>query len=425
MERKKVYITGIGVISSIGNDRETVVQNLKSLNHGFSPYQAFEDDELAEVKLVGLVKDFDVESSEYEDWSFPSQYRIRRDVLRGLAPHGVYAYCAMQQAIEDARLTDEDISNPDTGIYTSSAGSPKILTYNVNRMRHLGPMRCSPTAIVSAISGTLSFNFVASFKILGNSCGFSSACASSAHAIGYAADDIALGRQKRMFIVAGEDANHESILPFAGMRTLSLESDPEKASCPFDKNRNGFVSAGGGIVLTLESEDEVERRGVTPYAELLGWGQASDGHNVAISHPEGLGLSRAIRMSLSNSSIKAEDVDYINAHATSTIIGDVSEGKAITDVFGSQGLRPKISSTKAITGHGLSLAGAFEAAIVCLSLRADITPGSAHIRNLDTQFENLNIMRESESTAPEITLSNSSGFGGANVSLVFKKISSP
>ncbi len=421
MERNRVYVSGVGIISSIGNDRESVLQSLRSLQHGFSSYQPFEDDDLAEVQFVGLVKEFDVESSDYEDWSFPSPYKIRRETLRGLGPHGVYCYCAMQQAIQDCHLTEEEISNPDTGIYTSSAGSPMMLTYNVNRMRRLGPMRCSPTGIVSSISGTLSFNLVANFKIQGSSCGFSSACASSGHALGYAFDDIAQGRQKRMFVVAGEDANYESILPFAGMRALSLEGDPERASCPFDTARNGFVSAGGGIALVLESEDEVNRRGVEPYAEFIGWGQASDGHNVAISHPEGYGLARAMKLAVANSEIDAGEIDYINAHATSTIIGDSSEGKAIIDVFDSQGLKPKISSTKAITGHGLSLASALEAAIVSLSIQAGITPGSAHIRNLDPIFEPLNIIRETESESPSVAMSNSSGFGGANVSLVFRR----
>jgi len=420
MDQRKVYLTGIGIVSSIGNNAEEVTESLAEMRHGFSRYQKFDDNPKADVQLVGTVKGFDVESTDFEDWKIPSPYKIRREILRGLAPHGVYGYCAMEQAIQDAGLEPDEVSNPETGIYTSSAGSPLLLHSNLVKMDNFGPMRCSPTGIVSSISGTLSFNLVAIFKIQGSSCGFSSACASSGHSIGFAFDEIACGRQDRMFVAAGEDANFESVLPFAGMRALSLRGDPEEASCPFDKGRNGFVSAGGGVVMVLESEEEVQRRGINPYAEILGWGQSSDGHNVAMSHPEGVGLARAIKLALKSSGKEPGDIDYINAHATSTIVGDLSEGKAIESVFNTVGATPRISSTKGLTGHGLSLASGLEAAIVGLSMNAGFTPGSAHIKELDTSFEPLNIIRENDSTPPKIALSNSSGFGGANVSLVFR-----
>ncbi|MAM91799.1 MAG: beta-ketoacyl synthase [Opitutaceae bacterium] len=424
MERKRVFITGLGIVSGIGNDLKSVAASLRSLEHGFSvfpAYSPYEDDDSGAVKLVSSPGGFEVDSLDFEDWTYPSEYRIRREELRGLAPHGLYAYCAMKQAIGDASLDEDEVSNITTGIYTASGGSTRMIYSNIQRMRELGPMRCSPTGIVSSISGTLSFNLVAIFKILGNSSGFSSACASSGHALGFAYDDIALGRQDRMFVAAGEDVNYESVVPFTGMRALSLERDPGRASCPFDKSRNGFVSAGGAAVLVLESEDEVARRGSTPYAELAGWGQASDGHNVAISHPEGRGLVRAMELAFSSADVKPNDIDYINAHATSTIIGDASEGKAIQEVFGEARGLPKISSTKAITGHGLSLASAMEGAIVSLAMKEGFTPGSAHIEELDPVFGDLNIIRDTEMVSPECALSNSSGFGGANVALVFKK----
>ncbi len=425
MERKRVFITGLGVVSSIGNDTAILVESLRNLKHGFKafpPYHPYKDDPAALVKWISAPSDFEVDSTDFEDWKYPSRYKIRREVLRGFAPHGLYTYCAMKQALEDAALEEEDISNYETGIYTSSGGSPRLLCNNMERMREIGATRCSPTGIVSAIAGTLSFNLVANFKILGNSCGFSSACASSGHALGYAYDDVSLGRQSRMFVAAGEDVNFESVIPFTGMRALSLEVDPTRASCPFDEKRNGFVCAGGGAALVLENEDEVERRGSTPYAELVGWGQSSDGHNVAISHPEGSGLIRALSNAFRSAGIEAGEVDYINAHATSTLIGDASEGKALDKIFTSQGYRPKVSSTKAITGHGLSLASALEATIVSLAMKEGFTPGSAHIQNLDPQFEKLNIIRETETTAPKLAISNSSGFGGANVTLVFRGV---
>jgi len=222
-------------------------------------------------------------------------------------------------------------------------------------MHSQGVMRCSPMGIVASIAGTVNFNLVAHFKIKGASTGFSSACASSAHAIGFAYDEIALGRQKRMFVVGAEDGNADSILPFAGMRALSLQTDPNKASRPFDVARDGFVGTGGGTVLVLESEEEVVRRGVKPYCEIAGWGQASDGYNVAISHPEGTGLRSAIERALKSARVEPGAVDYINAHGTSTPIGDISEAKAVRAVFSPSGSKPALSSTKALTGHGLWL----------------------------------------------------------------------
>jgi len=417
MSHQRVFITGIGLVSSIGNDAESVLRSLKELSHGFEPYPDSGAPISHDVKLAGTVKEFELGGEDFEDWVLPKRYAIRREVLRSLPPHGVYAYAAMQQAIEQAALSEADISNLDTGMYTSSGGSPRLMHKSMTRMYQKGPMRCPPTSIVASISGTLSFNFVAHFKILGSSCGFSSACASSGHAIGYAYDDLAMGRQKRMFVLAGEDLNDESVLPFSGMRALSLESDPARASCPFDARRNGFVSTGGAAALVLETEEEVQRRGLAPYAEILGWGQASDGHNVAMSHPQGRGLAQSMRLALQSSGLARDDVEYVNAHATSTVVGDASEGRAIKEVFGSEGSGPGISSTKALTGHGLSLASALEAGIVALSMREGITPGSAHIQRLDPEFEGLNILRDTRAQGPRRAISNSSGFGGANVTV--------
>jgi 3-oxoacyl-[acyl-carrier-protein] synthase-1 len=288
-------------------------------------------------------------------------------------------------------------------------------------MLQVGVMRCSPLGIVASIAGTLNFNLVATFKILGASCGFSSACASSSHALGFAYDEIALGRQKRMFVVGAEDCNTDSILPFAGMRALSLQTSPDLASRPFDVRRDGFVGTGGGAVLVVESEDEVERRGARTYCEIAGWGQASDGYNVAISHPEGTGLRAAMNNALRQTGIEPEAVDYVNAHATSTPIGDTSEAKALAAVFKEASMRPAVSSTKALTGHGLSLSGAMETAFCALALKEGFIPGSAHIANLDPSCEGLNVIRATLSQQPRLVLNNSSGFGGANVCIVLRQ----
>jgi 3-oxoacyl-[acyl-carrier-protein] synthase-1 len=224
-----------------------------------------------------------------------------------------------------------------------------------------------------------------------------------------------------MFVVGGEDGNRDAILPFAGMRTLSLQSDPALASRPFDVARDGFVGTGGGVVLVLESGEEVARRGVEPYCEILGWGQASDGYNVAISHPDGAGSRLAMENALAASRVAPGEVDYVNAHATSTLIGDVSEARALRAVFGGNGARPAISSTKALTGHGLSLAGAMEVGFCCLMMREGFVAGSAHIAKLDPSCDGLNILRTTRAGAPKVVLKNSSGFGGANVALLLRR----
>lgn len=266
----RAFITGLGFITSIGNDAATVTKSLRELRHGLELYAPFQNSEIP-VKVAAPVKDFFTDSVDVEDWTFPAGIVIKREVLRGMSPHVVYAWCAMQQAIADAKLGGAEVSNEATGLYAASGGSPFLMGHMLERMHKQGVMRCPPLGIVASISGTVQFNLVAHFKIKGSSCGFASACASSSHALGFAYDDLVTGRQKRMFVVGAEDGNMDAILPFAGMRALSLSTDPSMASRPFDAGRDGFVGTGGGVVLVLETEEEVIRRGVTPYCEVAGW----------------------------------------------------------------------------------------------------------------------------------------------------------
>jgi 3-oxoacyl-[acyl-carrier-protein] synthase-1 len=416
----RIFITGLGFVTSIGNEAAEVSRSLKELRHGFELYPPFQKPGIP-CKVVGTVKGFDTSSVDPEDWKWPARYSIRREHLRTMAPHGLYGHCAMLQAVADARLTEAEVSNPETGLFAASGGSPFLTHHHHDRLRQHGVMRCSPLGIVSSIVGTLNFNLVAAFGIRGSSCGFSSACASSAHALGYAWDELALGRQRRMFVVGGEDGNTDAILPFAVMRTLSLQTDPALASRPFDSARDGFVGTGGAAVVVLETEDEASRRGASPYCEVLGWGQASDGYNVAISHPEGAGLRQAMERALAATRVAPEEIDYVNAHATSTLIGDISEARALRAIFAKGGSRPAISSTKALTGHGLSLGGAMEVGFCALALREGFIPGSAHLTRLDPECDGLNVIRETEMRPAATVLKNSSGFGGANVSLLLKR----
>lgn len=414
-----IWITGAGFISSIGNDKSTVLTNLKELRHGIE-CPGFLKTDSSPVKVAGTLKGFDVESSDPEDWLYPEQYRVPRAILRSFSPHVLYAWCAIQQAIQDAALSDNDLKDPEVGLYTASGGSMRSIHKHFQKMDQRGVMACNPLAIVASIAGTLSFNLVAALGIRGSSTGMVSACASSGHSLGMALDEIRLGRQKRMLVVGAEDCNFESIVPFCGMRALSLEPDPSKASRPFDRKRNGFVGTGGAVSLVLEKESEALRRGATPYAKFLGWGQGSDGHNVAISHPDGRGLEDAMGNALKDASVTPDQIDYINAHAPSTPIGDASEMKALNTVFAK--VDPvKVSSTKALTGHGLSLSSIMEAGFCCLALREGFLPGSANVQDVDPAIGRLDLLRESTDTGVSQIMSNSSGFGGANVSLVFGK----
>ena len=418
----RVFVTGLGFISSIGNDENTVVDSLRHLRHGIELFEPLQVPE-SPVKLAAPVKEFDVDSFDPEDWTYPSQYRLRRETLRSFSPHVLYAYCSMKQAIETAGLSDVDVSNSDTGIYTASAGSSRFLYKSLEKMYKRGIMRCNPLNIVSSVAGTVSFNLVSNFQIQGVSTGFASACASSGHALGFAFEEVRRGKQKRMFVVGAEDCNFDSIVPFAVMRALSLSDDPDSAARPFDKKRAGFVSSGGGVTMILESEEEVARRGAYIYGEMVGWGQASDGHNVAISHPEGLSLQNAMRLALKDAGIEAAEIQYLNAHAPSTPIGDLSEVLAMKQVFGGMD-GPMISSTKALSGHGLSLSSILESGICMLAYKCGFVPGSANIDELMDEAEGLNIIRETVEARPEYMMSNSSGFGGANTSLIFRSCQS-
>ena len=415
-----VWITGMGLITSIGNDRSSVLESLRDMKHGIESPTMLQVEE-SPVKVAGTVKEFNVNSSDPEDWIYPSKYRVPRATLRSFSPHVLYAWCALQQAIEDANLSEEEIQDPNSGLYTSSGGSMRSIHKHFEKMDRRGVMACNPLAIVASIAGTLTFNLVAALGVRGSSTGLVSACASSGHALGTALDEIRLGRQKRMLVVGAEDCNFESIVPFCGMRALSLESDPNQASRPFDVKRNGFVGTGGSVCLVLETQSEAEKRGAVPYARFLGWGQASDGHNVAISHPEGRGLRDAMTNALNDAKVESDEIDYVNAHAPSTSIGDASEMKALKSVFPAP-QAVKVSSTKALTGHGLSLSSIMEAAFCCLALKEGFLPGSANVTEPDPELEHLDLLRTSTDIQANRIMSNSSGFGGANVSVVLEKV---
>ena len=415
----RVVITGLGFITSIGNSRQEVVASLREGRTGVERFAEFADPGIP-VKLAGTVKGFTFPSTDFEDWTYPSWYKLTREALRPMAPNTLFAYFAMRQAIDDAGLGMETVSNPRTGLMCASGGSMWMAYANYDIMLNRGVTRCPPMGIINSIPGSLYVNLVPLFRIKGPSVGFSSACSSSAHALGAAVDLIRSGRQTTVFVCGAEDCNKFSILPFAAVRALSVQTDPEKSPCAFDRKRDGFVGTGGAAVLVVEALESAQARGAHIHAEVLGWGQASDGYNVLASDPAGDGLARTMEMAIGNAGLAPEDIEYVNAHATSTPFGDASEVNALKRVFMGEH-RPYVSSTKSLTGHGLSLAGAMEAGFCCLTLEEKFVPVSAHITELDPMCEGVNIVTDPVEAAPRIVMNNSSGFGGTNVSVVLRR----
>lgn len=416
----RVVISGLGFVTAIGNDASAVAVSLRELRTGIERYPFLPDTELP-VKVAGTIKGFDTTTPQWTAWRWPEGYSFAREALRGLPPHGLYALCAIEQLIRDAKLTPTELRSDETGLFCASAGSPRLLRLLLNQIHDSRGERIPPLGIVSTIAGTLNFNLAAQFGIRGAVAGFSSACASTSHAIGYAMDEIALGRQTRMLVVGGEDLSFESTIPFHGMRALSRNADPASASRPFDRRRDGFVGTGGAAALLLEDSAAAQNRGAPIYAEVLGWGQAADGYNVANSDPEGAGLANAMRRALRAARVAPTEVDYVNAHATSTPVGDASEAKALRAVFTAAGAHPAVSSTKALTGHGLSFCGAMETGFCALSLAQGFVPGAANLQERDPECEGLHLPTTTQFTSPRIVLKNTSGFGGSNVCLVLRR----
>ena len=249
-------ITGLGFVSSIGHSRADVIRAVRELRHGIAPWQPVPGIELP-TKVAGLVRGFDVSSENPVAWTWPAEFDLDPAAVRPMPPHGVYALAAVRQAVAEAGLSGAELGDGGTGLYCASGGSPRFQRLHFKKLEASGWRRAHPHAIVSSIAGALNFHLGAALGIRGVCCGFSSACASGSHALGFALDEIRLGRQQRMIVVAAEDLNAESALPFTGMGALTENSDPDTASRPFDRQRDGFVPAGGAVALVLENAAEL------------------------------------------------------------------------------------------------------------------------------------------------------------------------
>ena len=403
---RRVVVTGMGIVSSIGNNTEEVTASLREAKSGIS--RAEEYAELGFRCQVHGAPKIDVESL------------VDRRAMRFHGRGTAWNHIAMDQAIADAGLSEDEVSNDRTGIIMGSGGpSTRTIVDSADITREKGPKRVGPFAVPKAMSSTASATLATFFKIKGINYSISSACATSNHCIGNAFEMIQYGKQDRMFAGGCEDLDWTLSVLFDAMGAMATKYNdtPATASRAYDKNRDGFVIAGGAGVLVLEDLETALARGAKIYGEIVGYGATSDGYDMVA--PSGEGAIRCMKMALSTVKTK---IDYINPHATSTPAGDAPEIDAIRQVFGSGDACPPIAATKSLTGHSLGATGVQEAIYSLLMMQNNFICESAHIEELDPAFADMPIVRKRIDNAQLNTvLSNSFGFGGTNATLVFQR----
>ncbi len=402
---RRVVVTGLGIVSSLGNNTAEVTRSLKATRSGIRFSETYK--ELGFRSHVHGAIDIDIEAA------------IDRKLRRFMGDGAAYNYIAMEQAIADAGLEEREISNQRTGLVMGSGGpstSNQVAAADITREK--GPKRVGPYMVPRAMCSTNSANLSTAFRIKGLSYSISSACSTSAHCIGNAAELIQLGKQDLMFAGGGEELHWTLSVMFDAMGALSSKFNdrPEAASRAYDRDRDGFVISGGGGAVVLEELEHARARGAKIYGELVGYGATSDG--VDMVAPSGDGAARCMRLAILG--IGDTPVDYINAHGTSTPVGDITELDAVREVFGDD--LPKISSTKSLAGHSQGATGVHEAIYSLLMMEHGFLVASANIDNLDPGAEGMPIVRAvEEGVDVDCVMSNSFGFGGTNASLVFKK----
>ncbi|MCL7743757.1 beta-ketoacyl-ACP synthase I [Guyparkeria hydrothermalis] len=401
---RRVVITGMGIVSSLGNNCKEVLASLKEgrsgiernpeqVEHGFRSH------------VAGTLK---IDPSEHID----------RKLMRFMGSAAAYNYLAMQEAIEQAGLTEEQVSTPRAGLITGSGGSScENIVQTADVARERGIKRVGPYMVTRTMGSTTSACLATPFKIKGINYSISSACSTSAHCIGAGVEQIQFGKQDVIFAGGGEELHWSLSAMFDAMGALSsnFNDTPDKASRPYDVDRDGFVIAGGGGMVVLESLEHAQARGANIIAEVTGYGATSDGYDMV--QPSGEGAVRCMQQALAT--VDAP-IDYVNAHGTSTKVGDLRELQAMTEVFGDH--QPIVTSTKSLSGHALGAAGVHEAIYSLLMMQNDFVAASANVENLEPEAENANIATEKlEGKRIDTILSNSFGFGGTNASLVMER----
>ena len=403
---RRVVITGIGIVSCIGNNKTEVLDSLLCTKSGI----VFSEEHKKynfRSQVVGSVKNLDLEK------------HIDRKTRRFMGDGSAYSYIALKEAIEESGLEEKEISNEQTGIIIGSGGpSIKNVYFAVDTIRKSAPKKMGPYIVPRTMASTCSATLAVPFKIKGVNYSISSACATSGHCIGNGMELIQCGKQDIIFAGGGEELDWALSGMFDAMPALSSKynNTPEKASRPYDTNRDGFIIAGGAATLVLEEYEHAKARGAKIYAELTGYGATSDGYDMV--QPSGEGAERCMKMALKTTRNK---VDYINSHGTSTPAGDIKELEAIRGAFKEN--IPKISSTKSLTGHSLGAVSAQEAVYCLLMMKNKFISASANIENMDEKAKNFPIVTKIEKDKElNCTMSNSFGFGGTNATLVFEKL---
>ncbi|MCI5148004.1 MAG: beta-ketoacyl-ACP synthase I [Candidatus Electrothrix sp. MAN1_4] len=400
---RRVVITGMGIISSLGDTTKDVLASLQTGKSGIQFWEPYK--ELGLRSQIGAFTQINCKK------------HIDKKILRFMGNAAAYAYLAMDQAIHDSRLRPDQVSSPRTGLIIGSGGtSAENVVATADTMRNRGLRRLSPFMVPRTMSSTVSAGLTGPFKIKGTCYSLSSACATGAHCIGAAMEQIQLGKQDIVF-AGGSDEEHwtqTSMFDAMGALSTHFNTTPEQASRPYDVHRDGFVVANGAGLVVVEELEHARQRGARIYGEIVGYGATADGHEMV--SPSGEGASRCIEIALAS---VADSIDYINAHGTSTPLGDMVELQAIRQVFSHS--IPPISSTKSLSGHSLGAAGVHEAIYSLLMLNNNFIAASAHIENLEPDAREMHIVRETRQTELKTVMSNSYGFGGTNACLVFQK----
>ena len=403
---RRVVVTGLGIISCIGNNKVEVLDSLLNTKSGI----VFSEEHKKynfRSQVIGTIKNLNLDE------------HIDRKQKRFMGGGSAYNFISLKEAIKESGLEEKDISSEKTGIIMGSGGpSIKNVVFAVDTVRKSAPKRMGPYIVPRTMASTCSATLAVPFKIKGVNYSISSACATSGHCIGNGMELIQLGKQDIIFAGGGEELDWALSSMFDAMPALSskFNSTPEKASRPYDANRDGFVIAGGGGALVLEEYEHAKARGAKIYAELTGYGATSDGYDMV--QPSGEGATRCMNMALKTTRNK---VDYINSHGTSTPIGDAKELEAIQETF--KGNIPKISSTKSLTGHSLGATSVHEAIYCLLMIKNKFIAASANIENMDEKAKNFPIVTKVEKDNElNCVMSNSFGFGGTNATLVFEKL---
>lgn len=400
---RRVVVTGIGITSCLGNDKKTVSDSLRHSRSGIKAVPEYA--ELGFRSHVAGKPEIDFEAE------------IDRKLRRFMGAASAYAYIAMRDAIADAGLDDDVVSDERTGLIAGSGGgSPENQIATADILREKGVRRVGPYMVPRSMTSTVSACLATPFRIRGLNYSISSACATSAHCIGAGMEQIQMGKQDVIFAGGGEELHWGLTVMFDAMGALSTKYNdtPDKASRAYDADRDGFVIAGGGGMVVLEELEHAKARGAKIYAELVGYGATSDGYDMVA--PSGEGAERCMKMALSTVD---GDVDYLNTHGTSTPAGDTAEINAVKNVFGES--IPAFSSTKSLSGHSLGAAGVQEAIYCLLMMQDEFMAASANIENLDPGAEGMPVLQETREGGFRRAMSNSFGFGGTNASLVFER----